>query len=94
MSNNPHNLPFQSKLDRWLTSINSLFENIPALEVSTTIVETITPEVFIPWEVYQNIYQISPDYLKEDQNRARSWRSLFRFASSFRVAICFAFSKS
>ncbi len=45
--------------------MNSLLEDIPALEVSTTIVEEITPEVFIPWEVYQDIYQISPVYLQK-----------------------------
>ena len=45
--------------------MNSLLDEIPTLEVSTTIVEEITPEVFIPWEVYQAIYQISPDYLQE-----------------------------
>ena len=44
--------------------MNSLLDEIPTLEVSTTIVEEITPEVFIPWEVYQAIYQISPDYLQ------------------------------
>lgn len=75
-----HNLPSQSRnkfslseisafprgnLDQWLTSMNSLLEDIPALEVSTTIVEEITPEIFIPWEVYQDIYQISPVYLQE-----------------------------
>ncbi len=65
MSTSSHDLLSQSKLDKWLTSMNSLLEDIPALEVSTTIVEEITPEVFIPWEVYQSIYQISPVYLQE-----------------------------
>ena len=60
----PNNTPFPSKLKQWLTSMTSLLDNIPALEVTTTIIEEITPEVFIPWEVYQNIYQISPAYLQ------------------------------
>ncbi len=64
MSTNSHKLLSPSKLDKWLTSLNSLLEDIPALEVSTTIVEEINPEVFIPWEVYQAIYQISPAYLQ------------------------------
>ena len=64
MSTSSHNLRLSSKLDKWLISINSLLEDIPALEVSTTIVEEITPEVFIPWEIYQAIYQISPAYLQ------------------------------
>ena len=64
MPTNSHNLLSSSKFDQWLTSINSLLEDIPALEVSTTIVEEITPEVFIPWEIYQGIYQISPAYLQ------------------------------
>ena len=54
-----------ANLERWLTSMNSLLEDIPALEVSTIIVEEITPEIFIPWEVYQDIYQISPVYLQK-----------------------------
>ena len=45
--------------------MNYLLEDIPTMEVSTTIVEEITPEIFIPWEVYQDIYQISPVYLQE-----------------------------
>ena len=79
-NNSSHNLRSQSRnqfsfpkisafswgnFDQWLTAINSLLEDIPALEVSTTIVEEITPEIFIPWEIYQNIYQISPIYLQE-----------------------------
>ena len=65
MSPNSYNLIPQLNFDSWLTSINSLLEDIPTMEVSTTIVEEITPEIFIPWEVYQGIYQISPVYLQE-----------------------------
>ena len=55
----------QKNFDKWLTSINSLLDDIPSLEVSTIIVEEIIPEVIIPWEIYQDIYQISPVYLQE-----------------------------
>ena len=55
----------EKNFDKWLISLNSLLDDIPTLEVSTTIVEEIIPEVFIPWEIYQDIYQISPVYLQE-----------------------------
>ncbi|ELS04311.1 hypothetical protein Xen7305DRAFT_00040400 [Xenococcus sp. PCC 7305] len=44
--------------------MDALLEDIPALEISTTIVREIIPEVFIPEEVYRAIYQISPSYLQ------------------------------
>ena len=59
-----YSLP-EKNFANWLTSMNSLFDDIPTLEVSTTIVEEIIPEVIIPWEIYQDIYQISPVYLQE-----------------------------
>jgi hypothetical protein len=42
----------------------NLLENITAVEVSTVIVKEIIDEVFIPWEVYQDIYYLSPKSLE------------------------------
>lgn len=47
------------RLDRWLESLNILVGEIASVEVNTSIVEKITTEKFIPWQVYQNIYGIS-----------------------------------
>ena len=38
---------------------HNLLENITAVEISTVIVEEIVDEIFIPWEVYQDIYYLS-----------------------------------
>lgn len=59
-----------TKLDRqninnWFNSINSLLGEISTVEISTTIVDEITEDIFIPYEVYQEIYAISPHYLAE-----------------------------
>ena len=40
-------------------------ENITAVEISTVIVEEIVDEMFIPWEVYQGIYDISRSSLEQ-----------------------------
>ena len=47
------------RLDRWLDSLNILVGEIASVEVNTSIVEKITTEKFIPWQVYQNIHAIS-----------------------------------
>lgn len=38
---------------------HNLLENITTVEISTVIVEEIVDEIFIPWEVYQDIYYLS-----------------------------------
>ncbi len=43
---------------------HNLLENITSVEISTVIVEEIVDEVFIPWEVYQDIYYLSRSYLE------------------------------
>ena len=47
------------RLDRWLESLNILVGEIASVEVNTSLVEKITTEKFIPWQVYQQIYTIS-----------------------------------
>lgn len=46
-------------LDRWLTSVDSILDNVTTLKVDTTIVPEITEELYLPWEIYQDIYDIS-----------------------------------
>jgi hypothetical protein len=45
--------------------MSSLLGEISAVEISTIIVDEITEDVFLPFEVYQAIYEISPNYLAE-----------------------------
>jgi hypothetical protein len=45
--------------------MSSLLGEISAVEISTMIVDEITEDIFLPFEVYQAIYEISPSYLAE-----------------------------
>lgn len=66
MTQSKQKKPFpQQSLDNWLNSINLLLSEVSAIEISTMIVDEITEEVFIPYEVYQAIYAISPESLAE-----------------------------
>ena len=47
------------RLDRWLESLNILVGEIASVEVNTSLVEKITTEKFIPWQVYQQLYTVS-----------------------------------
>ena len=47
------------RLDRWLESLNVLVGEIASVEVNTSLVDKITTEKFIPWQVYQQLYAIS-----------------------------------
>lgn len=53
----------QSDLNQWLNSISSLLGEVSSIEISTAIVDEILPEVFVPFEAYLAIYQISPAFL-------------------------------
>lgn len=59
-----NSLPKQN-LNSWLNSMSSLLGEISAIEINTMIVDEITEDIFLPYEVYQAIYAISPDYLAE-----------------------------
>lgn len=50
---------------QWLNSLSLLVGEASKLEISTTIVPEIVPEVFIPYEAYWEIYQITPAFLIE-----------------------------
>ena len=47
-----------------LSMNHNLLENITSVEISTVIVEEIVDEMFIPWEVYQDIYYLSRSNLE------------------------------
>jgi hypothetical protein len=63
-SKQKNELPWQN-LNSWLNSMSSLLGEISAVEISTVIVDEITEDIFLPYEVYQAIYEISPGYLAE-----------------------------
>ena len=62
--NFPDPSSFQN-LNSWLNSMSSLLGEVSRVEISTMIVDEITEDVFLPYEVYQAIYEISPSYLEE-----------------------------
>ena len=49
----------EDNLERWLTSVDSILDNVTTLKVDTIIVPEITEELYLPWEIYQDIYDIS-----------------------------------
>lgn len=48
----------------FLQSLAGVLPEITALEVSTIVVEEITPNKFIPRQVYRELYSISPNFLE------------------------------
>lgn len=54
----------RQQFNSWLNSI-SILGRVSSVEISTMIVDEIVEEIFIPFEVYQAIYLISPGYLAE-----------------------------
>lgn len=54
----------RQNFNSWLDSINLLSE-ISQVEISTAIVDEIIEDIFIPYEVYREIYAISPHYLTQ-----------------------------
>ena len=42
-----------------------LLENLTTVEISTVIVKEIVDDVFIPWEVYRDIYYLSRAYIQQ-----------------------------
>jgi hypothetical protein len=54
-------------------SLNETLLEISALEINTEIVKDITPNHFIPWEAYQEIYLITKDYLQQKRIEESFW---------------------
>lgn len=57
----------QKKLQSFLQSLNEAMLDITAVEVNTMVVEEITANKFIPWQVYRDLYPISQAYLEQTQ---------------------------
>jgi hypothetical protein len=55
-------------IDKFVSSVSGLVNDITALEVNTMVVAQITGIKFNPWEAYQEIYSISDkDYFQQKQ---------------------------
>jgi hypothetical protein len=63
----PNNIQEKARdlLDKLVSSVNGLVDDITALEVNTMVVEQITGAKFNAWQAYQEIYSINDkDYFK------------------------------
>ena len=54
----------EKNLQNFLKSLSNVLTDITALEVNTMVVEQITGNKFIPWQVYRDVYPISREYLE------------------------------
>lgn len=55
----------KSKLESFVNSLGNVLDEMTAIEINTAIVDEITGDEFIPWEVYRDFYPISRKYLEE-----------------------------
>jgi hypothetical protein len=55
----------KDKLESFVNSLGNVLDEITAIEINTAIVDEITGDEFIPWEIYRDIYPISREYLEE-----------------------------
>jgi hypothetical protein len=55
----------QKKLQNFMQSLTGSLMDITAVEVNTMVVEEITANKFIPWQVYRDVYPISRSYLEK-----------------------------
>lgn len=55
----------QKKLQNFVQSLSDALIDITAVEVNTMVVEEITANKFIPWQVYRDVYPISQSYLEK-----------------------------
>lgn len=89
MANNQDIVPSETKnkaislLDKLVSSVKVLVEDITALEVNTMVVDKISASKFNAWEAYQEIYSINDqEYFTEkgipdDDNLRNRYKSLF-----------------
>ena len=56
----------ETRLNSFIQSLQEVFVDITALEVNTMVVEEITGDKFMPWEVYRDIFIISQEYLQKE----------------------------
>lgn len=55
----------ETRLNFFIQSLGELFIEMTALEVNTMLVEEITGDKFIPWEIYRDLFPISQEYLQK-----------------------------
>ncbi|MGB3205806.1 MAG: hypothetical protein WBB28_12520 [Crinalium sp.] len=56
----------EKNLKDFMKSLSDVLLDITALEVNTMVVDQITGNKFIPWQVYRDVYPISREYLKRN----------------------------
>jgi hypothetical protein len=66
----------------------NLLENITTVEISTVIVDEIEDEIFIPWEVYQAIYDLSRSYLEQSAIDLSLWNRYLQLRRQLELAYC------
>jgi hypothetical protein len=66
----------------------NLLENITTVEISTVIVDEIEDEIFIPWEVYQAIYDLSRSYLEQLAIDLSLWNRYLQLRRQLELAYC------
>jgi hypothetical protein len=66
----------------------NLLENITTVEISTVIVDEIEDEIFIPWEVYQAIYDLSRSYLEQSAIDPSLWNRYLQLRRQLELAYC------
>ncbi|MGK7878249.1 MAG: hypothetical protein AB4426_34580 [Xenococcaceae cyanobacterium] len=59
------NSRLEKQLNDFVKSLGEVLVDITALEVNTMVVEHITGNNFIAWEVYRDVYPISREYLAQ-----------------------------
>ncbi|PSB02716.1 hypothetical protein [Merismopedia glauca] len=62
-TSNGTNSVVTNQSQRFVQSLTDTLSELTAVEVNTMVVDDITPNKFIPWEVYRDIYPISKQYL-------------------------------
>lgn len=55
------------KFNRFLRTLEDIMVEGTTLEISTMVVEQINNHPFVPWEVYRDLYPISPTYLQRQR---------------------------
>lgn len=66
----------------------NLLTNITTVEISTVIVDEIVDEIFIPWEVYQAIYDLSRSYLEQSTIDLSLWNRYLQLRRQLELAYC------
>jgi hypothetical protein len=66
----------------------NLLTNITTVEISTVIVDEIVDEIFIPWEVYQAIYQLSRTYLEQSAIDLSLWNRYLQLRRQLELVYC------